>query len=351
MKKNYLFILGAAAMLASCSNSEVIEQQAEPVVESSDVAVVLDATTNIKVDQTRAVLDGWSNTPIRVWGLDNDGGNWTNATAKLFTGRGYAEGTVAKGGAVTLDKQYFYPMNNAVNFSFYACAPNPGNPTVQADKVIVPFTIYGNNDILWAEDHAAEKTVGDKTYAGYNARYFRNGGAKPKLTFNHLLTRLNFQAKKGAESNSETILPVKIKNITITASANATMIVAGDGKGTLTEVVGTTKELPVFFGDDTYATRGALNLEDDLSLSEAGTVMVLPRAGAYQVTVELAADGITDPIPVSTFEIEAKDVNGFLAGKAYTINLTVYGLSEVTFDNAILTPWDEVGDIIDTEVN
>lgn len=351
MKKNYLFILGAAAMLAGCSNSEVIEQQGEPGVENSEVAISLDAMTNIKVDQTRAALDGWNNTPIRVWGLDKDGGNWTDATAKLFAGRGYADGTVAKGGAVTLDKQYFYPMNNAINFSFYACAPNPGTPTVQASKVIVPFSINGNNDILWAEAHAVDKTVGDKTYAGYNARYLRNNGAKPQLTFNHLLTRLNFQAKKGVESDSESVLPVKIKNITITASANATMIVAGEGKGTLTEVAGTTAELPVFFGDDTYATQGALNLKNDLSLSEAGTVMVLPRAGAYQVTVELAADGITDPIPASTFEIAAESADGFLAGKAYTINLTVYGLREVKFDNAILTPWDKVTDIIDTEVN
>ena len=338
-------------MLASCSNSEVMEQQGEPVVENSDVAISLDVTTNIKVDQTRAALDGWNNTPIRVWGLDKDGGNWTDATAKLFTGRGYAEGTVANGGAVTLDKQYFYPMNNAVNFSFYACAPNPGTPTVQANKVTVPFSINGNNDILWAEAHAEDITVDGKTYAGYNARYLRNSGAKPKLTFNHLLTRLNFKAKKGVESDSESVLPVKIKNITITASANAIMTVAGDGKGALAEVVGTTAELPVFFGDDTYATKGALSLKDDLSLDTAGTVMVLPKAGAYQVTVELAADGITDPIPTSTFEIAAEGAEGFLAGKAYTINLTVYGLREVKFDNAILTPWDEVKDVIDTEVN
>lgn len=66
MKMNYLFILGAAAILASCSNSDIVEQQEEVNV-PFDGAVSLSASSSISITQTRAVVEKWQDTPIRVW--------------------------------------------------------------------------------------------------------------------------------------------------------------------------------------------------------------------------------------------------------------------------------------------
>lgn len=361
MKKNLLFILGAAAIMASCSNNEFVDQQQPEVnVPESDVEVAIGAQS-VTVTQTRAALDAWDNTPIYVWGLAKNSDNWTNATSKLFS-TGHVKGTVSNGGDVTLgekpDDIYFYPLNSSVNFSFYACSPEPAQaPTIQANRVTASYQIQGNNDILWGGAEAADiQNVDGNAYSGYNARYFRKGGEKPTLKFDHKLTRLNFKAKKGQENDESSIIPVKIENITITANNNATMTVAGENAGALT-AVGTTTELPVFFGDDTYAKHGALDLNADFSESPAGTVMVLPTTGSYTITVSMSAmvggQKVT-PEP-SSFEISYTDrktgVTSFEAGKAYTIRLTVYGLRKVEFETAILTPWDTNTEIIDQEVN
>lgn len=362
MKKNLLFILGAAAIMASCSNNEFVDQQQPEVnVPESDVEVAIGAQS-VTVTQTRAALDAWDNTPIYVWGLAKNSDNWTNATSKLFS-TGHVKGTVSNGGEVTLgekpDDIYFYPLNSSVNFSFYACSPEPATaPTIQANRVTASYQIQGNNDILWGGAEAADIQNADgNTYSGYNARYFRKGGEKPTLKFDHKLTRLNFKAKKGQENDESSIIPVKIENITITANNNATMTVAGADAGALTAVGGATAELPVFFGDDTYEKRGALDLADNFSESPAGTVMVLPKTGSYTITVSMSAmvgGKKVTPEP-SSFEISYTDrktgVTSFEAGKAYTIRLTVYGLRKVEFETAILTPWDTDTEIIDQEVN
>lgn len=360
MKKNLLFIFGAAAIMASCSNNEFVDQQQPEVnIPESDVEVAIGAQS-VTVTQTRAALDAWDNTPIYVWGLAKNSDNWTNATSKLFS-TGHVKGTVSSGGDVKLGENsndvYFYPLNSSVNFSFYACSPEPAQaPTIQANRVIASYQIQGNNDILWGGAEAEDIQNADgNTYSGYNARYFRKGGEKPTLKFDHKLTRLNFKAKKGQENDESSIIPVKIENITITANNNATMIVAGTNAGSLT-AVGDETELPVFFGDDTYEKRGGLDLAEDFSESAAGTVMVLPTTGSYTITISMSAmvggQKVT-PEP-SSFEISYSDKDGntsFDAGKAYTIILTVYGLRKVEFEKATLTPWDTNTEIIDQEVN
>lgn len=362
MKKNLLFILGAAAIMASCSNNEFVDQQQPEVnVPESDVEVAIGAQS-VTVTQTRAALDAWDNTPIYVWGLAKNSNNWTDATSKLFS-TGHVKGTVSNGGnVVTLGEKpedvYFYPLNSSVNFSFYACSPIPDNaPSLLSNRVVASYQIKGNNDILWGGAEAKDIDADDgNTYSGYNARYFRKGGVKPTLKFDHKLTRLNFTAKKGQENNDGSIIPVKIENITITANNNATMTVAGDNAGSLTAVSGTA-ELPVFFGDETFEKRGALNLAEDFSESPAGTVMVLPKTGSYIITVSLSAEIDGKPVMAepSTFEISYTDkktgVTSFDAGKAYTIRLTVYGLRKVEFEKATLTPWDTDTEFIDQEVN
>ena len=56
MKKNLLFVLGTAAILASCSNDETTNSR-EVIVPKSDVAVSLGAESNIAIEQTRQLAN------------------------------------------------------------------------------------------------------------------------------------------------------------------------------------------------------------------------------------------------------------------------------------------------------
>ena len=225
MKKNLLFVLGTAAILASCSNDETTNSR-EVIVPKSDVAVSLGAESNIAIEQTRAVVDKWAETPIYVWGLDKaEGADWTTTTSNLFSPASYVPGIVTNttdnNGTVKLGNDgdlYFYPLSSDVNFSFYACSPAPTNPPSKApNSVTVSYEVTGNKDILWGEAIAEDITVGNETYSGYNARYFRKEGRKPILKFEHKLTQLIFKGIKGDDSNTAAgdVKEVQIKNITV----------------------------------------------------------------------------------------------------------------------------------------
>lgn len=365
MKKNILLVLGATALLASCSNSEVVDQQVVNVPKS-DVAVSLGAESNIVIEQTRAVVEKWNQTPIYVWGLDNaDGANWSNATSNLFSPASYVSGVVADAtGNVKLGTEgemYFYPLTSEINYSFYGASPIPNNNTLLSNSVTASYEITGNKDILWGEAVAGALSDGDKTYYGYNARYLRKGGQKPILKFEHKLTQLIFKGIKGKDEHPDagSVQDVQIKNITVNGKNWATMTVAGNNKGQLVASnTSTESEIPAYFGDQTYAERGA-NVVLNERGADAGIVMLLPpeigQSSKYTVNITLDAiiDGKTVPQPSQPVTITFKDKLGnelpFEAGKAYNVNLTVYGLREVAMD-ATVTDWIP-GGTIDQEVN
>lgn len=357
MNKKYLFILGAAAILAGCSNNDVVDQKEEVNI-PFDGAVSLNAGSNISITQTRAVVSKWQDTPIRVWGLDNAGTGWNTASGNLFSPANYVDGKVAADGKVKLGGEndvYFYPLNSDVNFSFYACSPIPTNPSLSSNSAAVTYNIAGNVDILWGEAIAEDVLSADgKTYSGYNARYFRKGGTTPELKFKHLLTQLQLLGIGGDEGLVEDgkVWPVSIKNITVTSSNGASLAVAGANKGTLT-ATGIVSEIPAYFGDNKYTTN--VDLETKVE-KDAGNVMLLPSAsGSYILNVTLAAmvngQERTQKNEVTiTYKNTEGQVSPFEAGKAYKVKLTIYGLRVVDI-NATLEEWKDADQTIDQEVN
>lgn len=364
MKKNILFVLGTAAILASCSNNEVVDQP-QVDVPKSEVPVTLSAESNIAIEQTRAVVDKWADTPIYVWGLDKMvGANWSTATSNLFSPASYVQGvvtnTTGNNGTIKLGSEndvYFYPLSSDVNFSFYACSPFPNTNTLQANNVIVSYEITGNKDILWGEAVADDVADGNVTYSGYNARYFRKGGVKPVIDFKHKLTQLIFKGVKGKDENADAgdVTDVQIKNITVASNRWSTLTVAGAKKGTLVASNAEIAEIPAFFGDDNYLQHGSVTLTEDGV--KAGTTMLLPsEAGTYDVYITLDAviNGVPKTLPAQKVPItfKDKDTNAtlpFEEGKAYNVNLAIYGLRAVSL-GATLTDW-VYGGTIDQEVN
>lgn len=342
-------------MMASCSNNEVVDQK-EDVNIPFDGKVELSASSNISITQSRAVVNRWNNTPIRVWGLDKNGTGWNTANGNLFSPSNYVDGTVNSEGKVQLGAEgdvFFYPLNSDVNFSFYSCSPIPTSPSLSSNSATVTYDITGNKDILWGEAIAEDVTVANVIYSGYNARYFRKGGTTPTLKFKHLLTQLQLKGIGGNEGHTEngTVWPVSIKDIKVVSPASASMIVAGNGKGTLAASAADT-DIPVYFGDDPYSTK--INIEEGV-VKDAGTVMILPTAGSYILKVTLAAmvNGV-EKTQTNDVTITYKDKDGneapFEAGKAYKVKLTIYGLRVVVLD-AELEPWKDADVTIDQEVN
>lgn len=356
MNKKYLFILGAAAIMASCSNNEVVDQK-EDVNIPFDGKIEMSASSNISITQSRAVVNRWNNTPIRVWGLDQSGTGWNTANGNLFYPN-YVDGTVNSEGKVQLGADgdvFFYPLNSDVNYSFYSCSPLPSNPTLTSNSAIVTYDIKGNTDILWGEAIAEDVINGGVTYSGYNARYFRKGGTTPVLKFKHLLTQLQLFGVGGDEGYTEgnTVWPVSIKNITVKSSEKASLVVAGNNKGVLNATGNANSEIPACFGDDKYSSNVDLTVNQE---KNAGTVMLLPSTdGSYILNVTLAANvnGV-EKTQTNEVKITYKDKEGnvapFEAGKAYKVRLTIYGL-RVVFLNAVLEPWKDADVTIDQEVN
>lgn len=366
MKKNLLYILGASIIMASCSNDEVVEQQPEVNVPKSEVPVTLSAESNIAIEQTRAVVDKWVDTPIYVWGLDKaEGADWSTATSNLFSPASYVQGvvtnTTGNNGTVKLggdNDVYFYPLSSDVNFSFYACSPEPSNPpSTLNNSVLASYEITGNKDILWGEAVAANVPNGGVNYSGYNARYFRKGGVKPVLNFEHKLTQLIFKGIKGKDETAAAgdVTDVQIKNITVTSNRWSSLTIAGVKKGTLVASNTEKAEIPAFFGDNNYAAHGNVILTSEGV--PAGITMLLPSAeGTYDVNITLDAiiNGAPKTLPAQKVPITFKDketdaILPFKAGEAYNVNLTIYGLRVVSLD-ATLTDWVD-GGTIDQEVN
>lgn len=358
MNKKYLFILGAAAIMASCSNNEVVDQK-EDVNIPFDGKIEMSASSNISIVQSRAVVNKWNNTPIRVWGLDKNGTGWNTANGNLFSPSNYVDGIVNSEGKVQLgaaNDVFFYPLNSDVNFSFYSCSPLPTSPSLSSNSATVTYDITGNKDILWGEAIAEDVTAGGVTYSGYNARYFRKGGTTPVLKFKHLLTQLQLWGVGGDEGYTEenTVWPVSIKNITVNSSARASLVVAGNNKGVLNATSSAISEIPACFGDENYTENVALTVDQE---TNAGTVMLLPSAdGSYVLNVTLAAivNGV-EKTQTNEVKITYKDKDGNVApfepGKAYKVKLTIYGL-RVVFLDAELEPWTDKDVItIDQEVN
>lgn len=352
MKKNFLYVLGIAAMLASCSNGELVDQK-DGQVSTPDMPFdgkIALKTSGITVSQTRAAVEKWEDTPIRVWGVDKNGTGWNTETSSLFPAPNYyANAKVDVNGNVVFDNNdvYFYPLNSDVNFSFYSCSPQPARTTVTSSSIIAAYNITGHDDILWGEAEATNVQNGG-TFAGYNARYFRKGGTTPVLGFKHLLTQLRFKAIKGSEGEviGNSVVPVSVKNISVVSVSQANLVVGGANKGSLTGS-GDDTDIPVYFGaNEPYG----VSVAPTDAGAHAGTALVLPaQIGSYKVKVTLAAM-VNGKERVQTNEITITNPDGaFEAGKIYNVNLTIYGLRMVDLD-ATLEQWKD-GGAIDQEVN
>lgn len=366
MKKNFLFIMAAAAIFAGCSNGDNFDEikggdnnTPSVPVEDSEIEVVFGKATTADVEQskTRAALgESWNNEQIAIWGVDRAAGAvWNTADSHLFGSTSPVTANVAVGGSVTFnDGPYYYPMSSAISYSFYSCYPVPNNNQISTSSIACSYAISGKEDIMWGAAEGQDATIGEVTYSGFNALYFRKipNAKVPNLKFQHCLTRLNFKALTGTGYGETT--PVAIKEIKVlNVPTGVRLAVAGSGAGKLS-TTGTFGDMSLYNGDTPFADAKIIppvssNKNEAVSL---GTVLLMPSEdGVYNLSVTLVGiddDGneITKPI---TGPVKIENKNGFVAGTQYNVILTAYGLQIVKVE-ATMGTWGN-GDDITQEIN
>ena len=246
MKKYFIFAaVAAAGLLTSCSSSDDVaanEGQLPQYAEGEQVPIILGATARADVDVTKGtgtVGDLAANTESNVWGGQHvwvymmEKGSLKLAKENANDPKGIYENTEMRTPNPSVDitgaarelvavdnngmyQQYrYYPMTG--NFDFWAYhiddagtgTGHVGEPamydandavtTTEADAmtVKVPFEIDGTQDLMVAHAWPTTAEVGALGHNDFYSAKAARANLQPNLTFQHLLTRLQFVVKGG----------------------------------------------------------------------------------------------------------------------------------------------------------
>lgn len=271
-------------------------------------------------------------------------------------------------------------------------APNVEHTNGTVNKITLPVTINGTQDILLAKTNKEEDLINkdplntkpiasvDRLYSSYSARR----GVNPNLNFEHQLSRFVFSIKKGGSVESDNI---RIKSLKVESYTEGTLTIVGASSPVPNQKWNTTSKvfekvanstqnlylvpdttvvrefLPVtthkvINGQDidtpiTAANVDALDIHPGANYADIGDIMVYPGQDVYNFDLDILQQGITATIPTQHLQIEMakviKDdqlvgVQFAEPGKQYNVNLIVYGAEEVVI-TVTLSDWVEVGNI------
>lgn len=251
MKKSFLYAAAAVAVLASCSNEDVVTTTPGGVVDDNAPAKIeLSVSTRAsKAGVTRGTgtvgaVEGqgdnkWAGQSVNVFMFkhetvdlalldETDPTSVIYNNAKLLTPGNVA--AAERGLAYREDGETrYYPLTGTFDFAGYRLddAVN-GDVINDGVDVSVPFEITGSQDVMVAATPAAADvaTAEVPEYKIYGAYAARNR-VHPELIFKHLLTRLTFNAVAGNENASIDAGIVNVADVDINGLIPADVI---DGK-------------------------------------------------------------------------------------------------------------------------
>lgn len=240
MKRNFLYAMMAAGVLASCSQSdEVNNGSGNPLEPSADAIMISAESPSISVGaSTRSAgsvgADGatlsneWDGQRLHMFAFPKDAVSGKTVSEKITQDHAYSPlfdnvAVAAAGTSATITwadgKTVYFPRNGAYDFfGYYADDATTGNPTVEAmagsNVCYVPFTITGSEDLMTAKAALTDADKGkletgdyNKAYSSYTARK----NVQPNMKFEHLLTRLVFKIKGMGDANPEEVYVRSIK--------------------------------------------------------------------------------------------------------------------------------------------
>lgn len=405
MRKRLFLAMSAVVLLAGCSkeNDDLTNESGNGSSNTENIdpdAVKIHLGMKLPFAEvnpsSRAVVDNttWNGTRVGIFALGKNptfGGaelTWVNnnLSQRILDNK---EGIIATGAnpSVTLDGDYFYPMTQGMNFTFYGYYPKVDDTAIttaiDGKKIDATYQISGQEDILWGRAVAPTLTNTGVDYEGYNARYFRKNttAVDPSIEFNHKLVRLNFKLKAGAEDPVESA-KVKVTSISVVCQNRKVNLTIADKtkmndtttpeNGALTSAPVDGSPVFVKDGPDPVFLLPLYKLYTSPTTNEVytgypteasaispiaiGLPIMLPTTNlaitstpaevAYYIKVELEASAnqtLSTIVPVTT-------TGGFLAGYQYDVTIVVNGLNPIRI-NATLKEWAQGNNPGDVEIN
>lgn len=356
MNKFYLTIISAAILVSACS--KVADDMNPGIAQVDDDAWIYDESLPVPVEfdmpgisvETKAVMtsDSFNSAHVCILGLSNGTDPWlqnsTNATTLIPNDHDGTYGFKLESGQLGADfkGKYFYPMDNAEEFSFYGYFPansmSSGWASVSStqSRVLVKYNLDGTTDILYAKSEAKDYDTGSGVLKGFTGEYIRKikhdkkeSEYKPKLVFNHLLTRLDCTLKSAGDAST-----LKVSSVVILNTAKQVELVVADKFNGQIEGTLSNKEkgdINFRYNNETSFEAGAGVELNNVNGIRLDPIMLLPGASySCQFTFDNGQKSkpVDLKLPEGTFE----------AGKYYEMTFKVNSPEEV-FIEIGLTDW------------
>lgn len=360
--KKYLSIAIVAAVLAASCSKNAPDSQSPNIDDENAAPEAIVFGSNVLTVKSKAVggVDEWdASQTLYIYGYDRE--------VKDFSNLAYIENVDAASpesgmsGKINVyedkatSKPYYYSGRTKYDFYGYYVDDAAGAapvPTKESDRIYIPFTIDGGQDLMIAKADQNEDikgtVVADQTlaYSAYSARR----QVHPTLKFEHQLSRFVFEVIGGGENYSN----IRIESIALTSKTTGNLVFVGNERG----IVDAAGDDVLYLKEKDVATGKlvALGTNGDVIPTATATpvgesLLVIPGEDSYHLTVNLVQDGIEakdeyDLTPSIVIPAkEGENVTAFEKGKQYKITITIYGLEDIRIE-AELADWDEVGDIV-----
>ena len=390
MKKEWLLAMCATAMMASCAKDKTIALDNGAGGTPEEIILGAGQYLSAEVEQGQpmkaasrgigsvgdlAATNYWDGETVYVYGivpaLTGDAQFAINGEAATAP-----EGTAGATVTSTLewtatDKHYYYDGNNL--YDFYGCHVDDAATTAMTiqpgtdlttEGFSVSVEIDGTRDLMVAVPDKSkdiegnlEVTTTDNLYSAWSSRR----GVMPYLVFKHVLTRLTFKAKCGndaAPNPHVKITSIQVKNAKNKGTLTVIPTEAAQQGFTASTVDTEVADFSLMQAPDAgskklvaFAGKEITNAGDAAQFEALGVPMMLVPGTEYEIVISTEQDadgsGDIDANEKGSITQEITVADGFVAGKNYNVNITVYGLEEISID-ATLTAW-EAGEDIDID--
>lgn len=423
MKQYALFAASAIVALAACSKTEVKPQTPEPPVdENSPVAVQFGVNAPVASVSTKATgsvgdvageNNVWNGQPLYILGFDRNITDFTNAasTNPEQAGRAFiwnvkatapapdpsSEPPVAATASGIIDvwnpdpdgdpdtpapaegseEPFYYQGNTVYDFygyhvddawatvtsGTYTPSDEPVTPTVEANRIYVPFVIDGGQDLMIAKADPAYDIEGTEVQNPANAysAYAARRDVQPTLTFKHQLARFTFEVVAGSESANT----IQVDSIKLRSRTTGNLVVVGT-EDVILGIADTTAIDPTAWMElrQRNAT-GSLEALQPVKLTDYSedsatpqtigeSILAMPGVAEYDLRVVFddTRPEVTTPVEPQVYKLTAATLTGagadatkFEAGKSYKVTIKVYGLEKVEI-TAALQAWVDGGSTV-----
>ncbi len=373
-------------LMASCSSENVLDNQGgDPLDETTVQEIVLGSGMSVSVNpRSRGIgavgdtegTNAWNGELVYIYGINTsatgDAQFYINAqTANTPAAVATGQLTWATPGVA-----YYYSGNDIMDF--YGAhvddavtaneMPVAAGTNLSTTGYAVNVTFNGIQDLMvagtdkaadiTAANNAEQVTVADvaKLYSSWSARR----KVVPNLIFNHLLTRLNFQAKCGTSPipgvGANAIDMIKITKLEVVDVYNSGSLQIIPTATTAQGLTPTAKDAqnPVNFevfneGTGLLTALQPVNIVSSELVPVGADLLVYPEQ-SYKIVIHTEQDKNSDGTiqesekTKTNWTIQLADGAPFVAGNMYDINIIIYGLEDIKV-NASLTVWGDGGDI------